>query len=347
MARRPPDDEPPESIVLGAFNGIRNTVAAERLGPMDLERGINVDIDDAGQLRRRRGYNLLDAAGWHSLRTFSEKVLGVRDGVLSRIREDYSVSAIATIGDALTSYAEVDGHVYFCNATTEGVVDRDDTLAAWGRDDGQGRWLSPVTDPTETLGEVAGKLLGGPRRATCLEPYKGRIYMAVGKTLWATELFLYHFVDRTRNFMQFEHEITLVMAVDNGLYVGTAGGLYFLQGVFGQFKLMHVNDDAVIYGSGQVVPSELVHPNARNQPMPAGTAAVFMTSGGIIAGFENGTCFNLTSGAVVFPQGSSAASLFRQDMGANSYVASVDSGGSPSANARIGDYVDAEIVRHQ
>jgi hypothetical protein len=40
--------------------------------------------------------------------------------------------------------------------------------------------------------------------------------------------------------MQFEHEITLVMAVGDGLYVGTTGGLYFLQGVFGSFKLQQL-----------------------------------------------------------------------------------------------------------
>jgi hypothetical protein len=50
---------------------------------------------------------------------------------------------------------------------------------------------------------------------------------------------------------------------------------------------------------------------------------------------------------MAFPAGVSAAALFRQDQGANSYIAAVDSAGGPSANARIGDYVDAEIRRFQ
>lgn len=345
MAGVRPEEEPPESIVLGAFTGMKNTIGAERLGPGDLERAINVDLDDAGQLRRRRGYAQIDSSAWHSIRSIAGKVLGVKDGQLGRVREDYNFTSIVEVGTSPVAYTEVNGEVYFCNNSASGLIRENDSLSAWGQTAGQGLWLSPVMTPTDTLGAVAGKLLGDPIRATALEAFKGRIYLAAEKMLWATELYAYHFVDRTRGFMQFEHDITLVMAVDNGLYVGTTGGLYFIQGVFGQFKLSQINGDFVLPGSGQVVPGDLVHPQARNQPMPTGTAVVFMTSGGILAGFDNGTCYNLTSGTVIFPQGVSAASLFRQDQGANAYLAAVDSGGSPSTNARIGDYVDAEIVR--
>lgn len=343
MPQPPPD--PPESIVLGSFTGMKNTVSAERLGPNDLERAINVDLDDAGQPRRRRGYTSLSALGHHSLRTLGDRTFVVRDGALGRLREDYSFTSIVDVGTAPVAYTEVDGTAYFCNAAAAGTIDRDDVLGEWGKTDGQNRWLSPVFSPTDTLGEVGGRLLGDPIRATCLEAYRGRIYLGAGKTLWATELYLYHFVDKTKNYMQFEHELTMLGAVDNGIFVGTEGGLYFIQGVFGQFKLSQISSDAVVRGSAQVVPAELVHPQARNQPMPSGQAIVFMTAGGIVAGFDNGTCYNLTSGTVEFPKGVSAASLFRQDSGANAYVAAIDAGGAPSANARIGDYVDAEIVR--
>ena len=343
---RPDEQELPESIILGQFTGMKNTVAPERLGPNELEKALNVDIDDAGHIRRRRGYNLVNGSSHHSLKTIGGRVLGVRDGVLGRIYQDFSFASIVTgIGAAPVCYTEVDGNVYFSSVAASGVIDPNDSLSDWGQTDGQGVWHSPVISPTSTLGAISGKLLGDPVTATSLEAYKGRVYMAAEKTLWATELYQYHYVDRTKNFMQFEHEITLVMAVDNGLYVGTEGGLYFLQGTFGQFKLSMINSDAVLRGSGQVVPAELINPNARNQPMPAGEAAVFMTAGGVLAGFDNGTCYNLTVGTVVFPAGVSAASLLRQDSGANSYIAAVDSAGGPAANARIGDYVDAEIVR--
>lgn len=344
MANQPPE-EPPESIILGQFSGLKNTVSRERLLQTELERAVNVDLDDTGQIRRRRGYTRVIAEPFHSLRTIAGKTFGVRSGTLGRVLSDYSFISLTAVGDTALAYTSVNEDVYFCNQAASGVVGQDDTVSAWGKTDGQGLWLSPVKTPTDTLGAVAGKLLGDPIRATCIEAYKGRIYLAEGKTLWVTELYQYHYVDRTKGFMQFEYDITLVMSVDNGLYVGTVGGLYFLQGVFGKFQLSNIGSDAVLPGSGQFIPTELVHPQARNQPMPSGVAAVFMTTGGIVAGFDNGTCYNLTQGTMVFPSGVSAASLFRQDQGGNSYIAAVDSAGGPTANCRIGDFVDAEIVR--
>lgn len=346
MPQQPPQEEPPESIVFGQFDGLKNTVSPERLGPGDLERALNIDLDDAKQPRRRRGYVRKITGSFHSVHDIAGKVYGVKDGVLGIVRPDYSFLSLAvSIGTAPVCYTDVNEEVYFSSENAAGIIAQDETVGEWGHTDGQGTWLSPVLTPTTTLGEVSGRLLGDPPRATSIAAYKGRIYLARGKTLWATELYMYHYVDRTRGFMQFEHEITLLMAMEDGLFVGTTGGLYFIQGVFGSFKITQVTDAAVLPGSGVWVPAELVHPQAVNGPVGTGMAAMMMTNGGVVAGFDGGSCFNLTSGRVVFPEGVSAAGLFRQDQGANSYVAVVDSAGAPAANARIGDYVDAEIRR--
>lgn len=343
---QPPQPEP-ESIVLGAFDGLKNTVAPERLSARDLVNGLNIDLDDSGQPRRRRGYALELSGDWHSIKgPLAGKAFGVRNGHLGIIRPLPAFTDLGiTIGAAPVCYTEVNDEVFFSSASMSGVVSTNDTVQPWGHTDGQGQWLSPVYSPTDTLGEVAGTLLGDPRPASCLAAYSGRIYLAVGNTLWATELFRYHYIDRTRNFMQFEHEITLVMAVTNGLYVGTVGGLFFLQGVFGTFKLQQVTTGAVLPGSGVDVPQELVHPQARQQDMPAGGAVVMMTADGVLAGFDGGTVYNLTRSRLELPSGVYAAGLFRQDQGANSYVATVDSAGAPTSTARIGDYIDAEIIR--
>jgi hypothetical protein len=342
-----PDPNLPDSIILGQFSGLKNTAAPERLAPTELERAINIDIDDAGQVRRRRGYTLKDSSSWHSVKgPLAGKVYGVKDGTLGIIRPGYIFYTIGVdIGTAPVCYTEVNDEVYFSSRDASGVVTLNETVQAWGTTGGQGTWLSPVYTPTDTLGAVGGSLLGDPPKATSIEAYKGRIYLAVGKMLWATELYRYHYVERTKNFMQFEHDITSVMAVDDGLYVGTTSGLYFIQGVLGAFKLSQITTAAVLSGSGVFVPTNLVHPQARNQDVPTGIAAVMMTSDGLVAGFDGGNAYNLTEGRVEFPGGVGAAGLFRQDQGANTYVASVDSAGGPSANARIGDFVDAEIIR--
>jgi hypothetical protein len=347
----PPDNRPPESVIVAAFSGLKNTVSPERLGPDELEIARNIDLDDVGQARRRRGYNRVIDAELHSLQNVGSKVFAALDGEFGRIRDDYSFLPICAVGSSPVCCTAVNEETYFSSATASGVIDVDDNLSPWGKTGGQGEWLSPVINPTATLGEVAGKLLGDPPLATDIEAFHGRIYLAQGKTLWRTEPFQYHFVDRTRGFYQFEYDITLVMSVDDGLYVGTTGGLYFLQEErilmreFGSLKLDRVVDGYVVPGSGVGLPVDMVRPDTMQQSIGTGTAVLFLTSAGIMAGFNSGETLNLTRGRVVLPEMVSAAGLFRQDQGVNSYVAAVDSAGGPSANARIGDYVDAQIIR--
>lgn len=70
-----------------------------------------------------------------------------------------------------------------------------------------------------------------------------------------------------------------------------------------------------------------------------------MTTAGICKGLPGGNLVNATSGRVEFPAAASAAALYREDRGANAYVAVTDSAGAPQSNVRIGDYVEAELVR--
>lgn len=346
-----PTQQPPESIILGQFSGLKNTVADTRLGADELARATNVDVDDVGQLSRRRGQTRVSTANWRSVRDIDGKLYGVKDGVLGIVRPDYSFQALTTVGASNVCYTEVAGEIYFSSADASGVIKLDETLIPWGVTSGQGTWSSPVQTPTTTLGSVGGKLLGDPPKATSLAAYKGRIYLAQNKLLWATELFQYHFVDRTKNFMQFEDPITMVAAMTDGLYVGTTGGLYFMRGTFEafrpleQFTLNKVSDYAVLPGSDVIMPSEMVHPQARTAPMPASQAVVCMSTGGILAGFDSGSVYNLTLSHVEFPQGVSAAGLYRHEAGVTHYIAAVDSAGGPATNARMGDYVEAEIRR--
>lgn len=342
--------EPPESIIVDRFNGLKNTVAPERLEANDLQVARNINLDDTGQASRRRGYTLLSSGEWHSLQNVGFQAYGVRSGMFGRLRDDFSFIPLQQVGAAPVCCTAVKEEVYFSSRVASGVV-INDAVTPWGKTGGQGEWLSPVISPTAYLGAVAGKLLGDPPVASLIEAFHGRIYLAEGNLLWRTELYQYHAVDRTKGFYQFEHEITLLASVDDGLYVGTKGGLYFLgeerilMREFGALKLDRIIDGFVVPGSCVGLPLDLVHPQSMSQPMSTGTAICFITDAGIMAGFNTGETINLTLGRVILPDSVSAAALFRQDQGANSYVAAIDSAGGPSANARIGDFVDAVIIR--
>lgn len=342
----PAPEQPPESIILGAFRGVRNTVGRERLAPEELEAAVNVDIDDAGQARRRRGYDLKLAGNFHSLRAIGGRVLGVKDGVLGQVNTDYSFTSLGvTVGNDPLSYTQVDATTYFSSIDASGKI-VGDTVSDWGAADDAGEWLSPVNTPTDTLGEIFGYQITAPPYAQEIEAYSGRIYLLAGKYLWATELFLYDYISKTKNFMQFEAEGTLLAAVNDGLYVGTTNAVYFLKGTLSDgFRVDQVLDVGAVRGSMVRVPAKDVHPAGQQGPMAESLAVVFMTASGICAGFDGGQVFNLTRDRVAFPSAQSAAALYREDSGVSSYVAVTDSGGGQAANARIGDFVDAEIVR--
>lgn len=343
MASAPP--EPPKSIVLGNFSGVKNTVSAERLQQGELETAINVDLDDVGQARRRRGYLRKQTGNFHSLREIAGLHLVVKNGMLGTIDFAYNFTPLLQVGPETVRYVAVGETVYFASDVVNGKIMGGNVLP-WGSQNGSGQWVSPVMRPTDTLGLISGRMLHAPPMATALEVYKGRIYLAAGRVLWATELYLYDLVDKTKNFLTFEDDLTMIAAVTDGIYVGTRSQLMFLQGTFTKGMQMSViMESGVIADSLVTVPYSKAVPQARSGPVPEGYGPMFMTNAGVCVALDGGTVYNLTQDHVVFPDAVRAAALYREDQGANAYVAVADSAGGPGSNARIGDYVDAEIVR--
>lgn len=342
-----PEDQPPESIVVGQFIGMRNNLTRERLMPGELEKALNVDIDDSGQVRRRRGYTQKLTGGWHSPFTWRDETYAVKDGELGIITPGYVFNSLMVVGSDPLSYTAVDETMYFSSRSAAGKV-TGGAVYPWGSLTGSGVWLSPVITPSATLGAIAGQQLNNPPLAEHIVAYKGRIYLANGKTLWATELYLYDVVDRTRNFIQFESDITMLGAVDDGLVVGTEDGLYYLAGTLSTgLKQVMINDSAPVPGSAVYMPSSKVYPQARDSVPQESTAMVFLTDQGVCAVFNGGQLFNLTHTNMAFPKAVRAAGLYREQDGVNQYLATADTAGTPTAQVRIGDYVEAEIVRFQ
>lgn len=343
MASAPPNL--PESIVLASFKGLRNTVSRERLDAEDLEVATNVDIDDAGQVRRRRGYVRKLTGDWHSLRNVGDQILGVKDGLLGTVGTNYTFASLGTVAGAEPlSYTLVGDDIYFSSMIASGKIVAG-AVQPWGYVSAERTWVSPVIVPTDTLGAIAGKLLGPPPMASEIEYYRGRIYLAHDRWVWWTQLYQYDYVETTRNFAPMEKPVTLIMAVEDGLYVGTTEGLYFLQGTASEgLRRSKISSAPVIRGSGVIAQASDVQEQL-GQPLPEGEVAMFMTADGICVGLDGGRVHNLTRGRVVFPGAQSAAALYREDRGATQYVAVANSAGGPSANARIGDHVEAEIVR--
>ena len=53
----------------------------------------------------------------------------------------------------------------------------------------------------------------------------------------------------------------------------------------------------------------------------------------------------MTRDKVELPGATHGAAIHRREDGADHYIGALDSAGTPTSAARIGDYVDAEIIR--
>lgn len=339
------DDNPNAPILIQQFEGVKNTSTAERLGPQWFVTGQNIDIDDSKQVHLRRGRKLVKAGSWHSIFTVSDgMVYGVRNGSLGRVLSNYSHIPIVDVGPEKLSYTEIADNLYWSSRVKNGKLNiRNDTNSDWGALDGNGQWLSPVLQPTDTLGEIAGKLLRNPPTAEFVVYYNGRIYMAKDRVIWATELYQYDYVDATKTYLMFEEDITGLGVVGDGLFVGTTKQTYFLSGAFKEMRRIVANSSPCIKGS--MIPAKL--DDFPEHPMRANMAILFATTQGLCVGFDSGIYKNLTSDRFWFPDAVDAVAMNRQQDGISQFIAAFNSGGTPASGARIGDYVDAEIRRFQ
>lgn len=345
----------PDSVEIAKFSGLKNTVDRERLKADELARGQNIDLDDVGEVRRRRGYTKKMSGVFHSLFTTNlEQTFAVRDGVLGLINPNYTFAAVQPgIGtDPVLSgvaYVQVGPTLYFSNRIASGRVDLTNfTVSPWGAQDDQGFWFSPVVNPSPTEPPVGGRLFGAPPLATALTYFNGRIYLASDRTLWATEMHLYNFVDKTKNHRLFESPITALGTVTDGIYVGTTQDVWFLGGDFHTHKRAWVLGVGAVPGTMVSAPAELVDPQVRlnpDQPIEVKSSVVFMTENGIVVGLDSGKTFNLTESRFLFPKAAAGAAMFRKQDGNNTYLSVLDSRGTAVSNVRFGDHLDAVLVR--
>jgi len=350
----PDPQSAPQSLVLGDFAGMKNTVDLHELKPNELELALNVDIDDVGHLTLRRGYTQVAVGNFHSLlQADNGRIYGVMNDVLGRIYPNYSflgllsgIGVDPSQGGLGLVGAQVGSNLYFTSATNSGIIDTtQDTISDWG--DPQDYWLSPVVNPTTTLPAIRGKLLGKPPLATTIAYYNGRLYLGQGNLVWATELFLYNYVDKTRTFFNFEGRVTMLGTVMDGVYVGTDEGLWFLEGPAFPLKRRRVMDCPVIPGSMVYIPAELANPPqvGLGADTELQVSIAFMTTTGFCVAEDGGKAYNLTESKFFFPTMVRASAAYRRQDGINQYLLVADSEGQPVNNARIGDFVEADIIR--
>lgn len=402
---------------LKQFSGLANKTTQESLPDGALTAALNVDIDDAGKLRRRRGSTLISAGGFHSLFSDSDEVgYVVKNGNLCRFTPSMELTVIrAGVGDDHLSYQRVGDRVY-AKSRTQSLSFADAGIAQdWGvplvsafsassstgndcqiavvyRRDSDGveggavMAVDAMTTPEgavtvsgipviagytasiyatpasgETLFLAADNVTsyatvyvselnhGIPLRTMNMRPptgdgplawLLGRILIADGNVLWATNPFQYELVDAVAGYKMLESDITFIGSVVDGLFIGTQTGVFFMSGPFESARLIRVSTRTAPKQTPSAIDMASVLTGAWQ-----GVGILFLTDGGVCIGQPGGQVTNLTNKIFEFPKATEVTLMARAQDGLNQFIGVANHPGSPTGSARYGDFVDAEIVR--
>ncbi len=238
-------------------------------------------------------------------------------------------------GNAITvsSIPTVPGHTASIYMTTTGGEEL--LLASEGVIDSVDIYPDAITGvPLRTLNKTP------PTGAGPLAWLFGRVLMADGGTLWATDPYQYEIVDAIGGYKMLESEITFLGSVSNGVYIGTQTGVFFMGGEFDSAQLTRVSTHRAPKQAPQ--PIDMAEVLKGDWP---GVGVLFITDGGVCVGLAGGQVINLTNKIFEFPKAESMSVMVRAQDGMNQFVGVASHPGSPTGSARFGDFVDAEIVR--
>jgi len=248
------------------FRGINNVQDPDKLRP-DRETGTtflvkadNTDITDDFRAARRSGSEAVytGSSSVHSMFANSNICLFVEGTTLNSIDGNYSVSVIIsglTVNRRM-NYVDIGGVIYYTNGVDKGYI-IDNTVHSY---------VLPVNDFKMQM--PAGHLI---------EYYNGRLYVAVGNVLYASDPYVLMQYDRRTGMIPFKDRITAVKCVDDALWIGTAKNIIcLLGGSPTDFQFLNKSDFGAIENSAILTTSE-------NIGMEINGKVVIMTS-------KNGLC---------------------------------------------------------
>jgi len=279
--------------------GINNKVDPTRLqynpesGIEELAAAVNVDVSSSKRVSRRKGYTLQLAQAAHSLFPCDGYCLFVSGEDLYVLESDYTSSGIRNLTTgARMSYVRPESDTYYCNGTEKGIV-RDRISYAWTA-------ASYVGPPTT-------KTFSDPPIGHLLEVYNGVMLIAQDNIMWHSEPFAYSWFDLAKNYVQFGARLTMMKAVQGGVFVSTEEGTFFHKGgTVKEFIQGKVADYPAIEGTAVTVNASRIGDGGIS-----GLAAIWASKNGICFGGPDGSFRNLTERRLDYPAARYGAGLCR------------------------------------
>ena len=186
--------------------------------------------------------------------------------------------------------------------------------------------VTTVSD-TGKLADTARYAPPLPSNVICY--YNGRLFMAAGSVLWFTEPFAFGKVKVSQNFIQFNSPITVLEAVDDGLWL-VADKTYFLSGANPvDFKL------STVFEYGAISNTTVTLPNDEGISWQSTRGRIMATNGG--------KAKNVQEERLATASATSGAALFREEDGVKQIVTVLSNATTNSLTAA--DFMEAEIIR--
>ena len=295
-----------------------------------LRQALNVDLTAEGHPLRRRGYTLAQAGYAHSVFRGGGLFFVVIDGALMVGPKAAELAQVATVNKYLRmSYTTHAGAVYFSNGVDSGRYLT--ALEVWpGPDQEHVIYDDEGLELTDNLYET---LPIGQHIAS----FSGRIWVADNDTLWFSEGMSTNICRRATNYFMLPDFITMLQPADEGIYISTASGIYFLQGT--DPFTAELND---AYGHG-VVPFAFTRVNGDKFGVPEDSVPVWWTKDGVMSvGLSSGEVRQLTRDRLAAPEYGFGALSIREREGMSQMVSSLQKGGDAN-NMGASDSVVAEI----
>ena len=270
-----------------------------KLGVSHLAEAYNVDYDFTGAISRRLGVEDSGVTGnCHSFYWAGGQCVFVKDNVLSILAEDLSVTSVKTglASGKRVSYFQVGDAIVYMNGVTGGVI-RNKTYYAYTK--------PPLTHYPDQTREYDDPPVG---HIVCF--FAGRMWIAVGSTLWYSEPYSLNLFRLATNYINLPGRITMVAPVLKGLFVSTTSRLYFFAGTnpsqMHQSTVAHypaiegtaAEVDGIAVGSGQI------------SPLPM---QMFTTTNGICLGTSEGQLVNLTYDTLEYPSATEGNAVYTGD----------------------------------
>ena len=282
--------------IFDKFSGINNAVKdSKHIASTELQVGKNIDLDNYGKPRRKKGYQIWKAGKYRWGWSDGDLCLAVRDTFLVQLLPDASEVVLRSRidPDSRMVFERVLDRIYYTNGAIIGYIQNfsDNTLSATGQ-------FKATLPPGEFLA------------------YQGsRLFVARGNVLAFSDPGWPDQMDLRFNYRQLKDPFTLLEAVGDGLFFADGSQTYFWK-TEGKDLLAIENDIITILSDYGAIPHATTTVDGKlvagDKTIP-GKVKFWATPKGICAGSDGGQFENLTLGKYEVQNGYSGAGFWRNN----------------------------------